>query len=176
MPQDAPLKETVTLRRAIVADLDAVIPLNDAAVPAVNALPRETWERFVATAARFQVAEGADGRVLGFLVGMTPDMDYGSANFLWFRERFADGFAYVDRVVVDEAARGAGIGRAFYADMIDYARAAGVPRVTAEVNSRPPNPGSLRFHEGFGFRPVGEQETEGGAKAVVLLARPVAAE
>ncbi|NNE42793.1 MAG: GNAT family N-acetyltransferase, partial [Gemmatimonadetes bacterium] len=43
------------------------------------------------------------------------------------------------------------------------------PMITCEVNTRPRNDGSLRFHARLGFREVGTQETEGGAKAVSLL-------
>jgi predicted GNAT superfamily acetyltransferase len=39
-----------------------------------------------------------------------------------------------------------------------------------EVNVRPRNDASLAFHEAIGFREVGQQDTDGGAKRVSLLA------
>ena len=42
--------------------------------------------------------------------------------------------------------------------------------ITCEVNTRPANPDSMAFHERLGFREVGRQQTEGGAKEVALLA------
>jgi len=46
--------------------------------------------------------------------------------------------------------------------------------VTLEVNLRPPNPGSMRFHERLGYQRVGELEHEGKEDyAVVLYQRPM---
>ena len=39
------------------------------------------------------------------------------------------------------------------------------------MNLRPRNEVSLAFHDTMGFTSVGEQDTEGGAKTVVMLAR-----
>ncbi len=60
------------------------------------------------------------------------------------------------------------IGQRLYRDLEDFARPV-APTMTCEVNLRPPNPDSLRFHRQFGFVEVGRQETEGGAKEVVLM-------
>lgn len=163
------------LRDARPGDLARIESLNLAALPHVNRIPRELFERFRSQAAYFRAAEQA-GTVLGFLVALAPDADYDSPNFLWFRERY-ESFLYIDRIVVDQAARGLGVGTLFYRDLERTARERGVPRLTCEVNLRPPNEGSLRFHRRFGFEVVGRQETEGGAKEVALMAlgvRPVA--
>lgn len=165
------------LRDARPGDLDRVAALNAAAVPHVNGVPRELFERFRREAAYFRVADrGGDdegiGGIAGFLVALDPDTDYDSPNFLWFRERH-ESFLYIDRIVVDAAARGLGLGTLFYRDLEREARERGVPRLTCEVNLRPPNAGSLRFHERFGFERVGRQETEGGVKEVALMVRSV---
>jgi predicted GNAT superfamily acetyltransferase len=41
------------------------------------------------------------------------------------------------------------------------------------VNLRPPNPGSQRFHERLGYRPMGVRESADGAYAVQMYAREV---
>ncbi len=41
--------------------------------------------------------------------------------------------------------------------------------MTCEVNLRPPNAGSLTYHEIHGFVRVATQETEGGRKEVALM-------
>jgi len=41
--------------------------------------------------------------------------------------------------------------------------------MTCEVNIRPPNESSMRYHEMHGFVQVATQETEGGLKKVALL-------
>jgi len=161
------------LRDAHPGDLARVESLNLAALPHVNRIPRELFERFRSEAAYFRIA-WRDRTILGFLVALAPKADYDSLNFLWFRERY-DSFFYIDRIVVDEVARGLGVGTLFYRDLERVARERGVPRLTCEVNLRPPNEGSLRFHQRFGFEIVGRQETEDGAKEVALMACAVRA-
>jgi hypothetical protein len=41
--------------------------------------------------------------------------------------------------------------------------------MTCEVNVRPANESSMRYHETHGFLKVGSQETEGGSKEVAML-------
>ena len=47
------------------------------------------------------------------------------------------------------------------------------PVLLCEVNVRPRNDASLHFHHSIGFREVGQQDTDGGAKTVSLLALPL---
>lgn len=169
--QDLP---TVRIRDVRPGDLARVEILNESAIPHVNRIPHELFERFRKEAAYFRVAERddvaeRDGVLLGFLIALAPGTDYDSPNFLWFRERY-ESFLYIDRIVVDEAARGLGVGTLFYRDLERIGREREVPRLTCEVNLRPANDGSLRFHQRFGFEMVGRQETEGGAKEVALMA------
>ena len=43
--------------------------------------------------------------------------------------------------------------------------------LTCEVNLKPPNPGSIVFHQQLGFAEVDQQETEQGAKRVSLMVK-----
>ncbi|MEZ5226999.1 MAG: hypothetical protein R2710_10080 [Acidimicrobiales bacterium] len=64
-------------------------------------------------------------------------------------------FAYVDRIAIAESeSRDQGWGPALYHDFQAWAVANDRPRLAAEVNTQPPNPRSLRFHEIFGFDEV----------------------
>jgi len=153
------------------ADLDDLRWLNDQAVPAVNRLSAEELQRFADTAPYFRVAR-IGGMTAGFLIGLTQESEYHSPNFRFFKEKF-DAFAYVDRIVIGAEARGAGLGRQLYHDFELWARSRDLPRLTCEVNLQPPNERSLRFHQRAGFRKVGRQFTEGGAKEVVLLEKPL---
>lgn len=155
------------IRAVTEADIDLLVPLNNAAVPAVNALRREELARFAAIVPHFRVVELPD-RLGGMMVALGPGAGYESPNYRWFEERY-DTFLYVDRIVVDPGMRSAGVGAALYADLLSAARAAAVPRITCEVNLRPANERSLRFHERLGFRGVGTQDTEDGAKTVQLM-------
>jgi len=157
-----------TLRPARVEDLPAVRILNNDAVPAVNALSHDELCWFHEVAHTFLVTE-RDGNVTGALVGLGPGLEYPSLNYRWFSERYPE-FVYVDRVVVAESERSSGLGTALYGEFAQRGRSGGAPVLLAEVNIRPRNEGSLRFHHRFGFVPVGEQDTEGGTKRVSLLA------
>jgi predicted GNAT superfamily acetyltransferase len=104
-----------------------------------------------------------------FLLAFEQSDDYDGGHFLWFRSRF-DKFLYIDRVVVSENYRRHGLGRRLYADVFKQARAMGHTRVVCEVNHRPPNPVSDRFHAALGFKEVGRATFDDGAKTVRYLA------
>jgi hypothetical protein len=157
------------LRPVESADLSALLTLNNDAVPAVNRLDSDELAWFSEVAHTFLVAchPEMDGQA-GFLIGLEgPGLGYRSDNYMWFCERY-ERFIYVDRVVVAPEAWGLGLGRSLYTDFISTAD--GHPVLCAEVNLVPRNDRSLDFHEMFGFKPVGEQDTEGGSKRVQMLA------
>lgn len=153
-------------------DVDWAVRLNNGAVPAVNGHDPDSLLTLIGSAAATMVASAND-RPAGLLVLFREGADYDSLNYRWFAARY-ERFLYVDRVIVDPATRGAGLGRLLYQRAIALGRETDTPILTCEVNERPPNPGSMRFHEAFGFRIVGRQETESGAKAVALMAMPIA--
>jgi predicted GNAT superfamily acetyltransferase len=157
------------LRDAVAHDLPAIHVINQANLPAVGDITFAELEWFFAHAGALRVAE-IDGEVVGFLLALRPGLDYSSLNYAWFSARYAD-FWYIDRVAVGEAWRRRGVGRALYADAEAGAHAAGAPRLACEVNLRPRNDESLAFHEEQGFVEVGQQDTDGGDKTVVMLVR-----
>ena len=153
--------------RALTAqDAAWFLPLNNAAVPHVNALDEAALAALLAEAS-WTAAVEHEGRPAGGLIAFGPGASYASPNYRWFDARH-DDFLYVDRIVVDAAFRGAGLGKALYGALRDHAQGR-TGLLACEVNERPANPASLAFHEAFGFRIVGHQETEGGAKSVALM-------
>ena len=158
------------IRDVELADLDAVLILNQSEVPHVGSVDLERMQWFAGNAHYFRVAESDQG-IAGFLIGLRPGTRYDSPNYRWFCARYED-FAYVDRVAVAESARRSGLASRFYDDF-----AAAMPRsvavMTCEVNLRPPNDSSMRFHTRLGFRQVGTLESDDGTKAVALLEKPL---
>ena len=149
------------------ADLDVVHAINESAVPHVNSISLERFQDFTREAVYFRVAL-RDGAPVGYLVAFAPGACYDSLNYLWFQERY-DDFIYIDRIAVAGNARRHGFASALYRDLLQFARSL-TPLVTCEVNTRPANAESLAFHERFGFRQVGTQETDWGNKTVCLMA------
>lgn len=152
-------------------DRAAVLALNNDAIPAVNELDAAALDQLVEWCESTTVAI-TDDRVVGFLVCLTgPGLSYPSDNYQWLSQRY-DPFLYVDRVVVHPEAKGAGVGQALYRHIVEQGRGR-FPVLVAEVNVRPRNDASIRFHERFGFETVGEADTEGGAKRVAYFALPL---
>lgn len=154
------------LRDCAENDLDSVLSLNEAAVPAMNSLTVDEMRWFIEHAAYFRVAE-TGGEVAAFLIGLREGLDYASLNYRWFTQRF-ETFAYIDRVAVHARARRHGLASRLYDDFAARC-ASDSGKLVCEVNLRPANDGSVRFHEGYGFRQVGTQETENGSKLVSLM-------
>jgi predicted GNAT superfamily acetyltransferase len=159
---------SVVVRPATDADHAGVLELNNASTPHVNALEREQFDWLAQHVDYFRVAE-VDGALAGFVMAIRNGTAYWSGNYAWFGARF-DDFIYLDRVVVSPTARRSGVGRALYADLTAFASARW-PRITLEVNVRPPNPGSIAFHEALGFRRVGARQY--GENEVAMFELPL---
>jgi predicted GNAT superfamily acetyltransferase len=149
-------------------DLDTALALNEASVPHVSSIDLEKIRWFAEHAFYFRIAR-VDGRFGGFLIGLRPGIDYGSENYRWFCDNYRD-FGYIDRVAVAPEARRLGIASALYNDFASKLKG-DVQIMTCEVNIRPANATSMRFHEHQGFVQVASQETENGTKEVALMER-----
>ncbi|MGI9510887.1 MAG: GNAT family N-acetyltransferase [Geminicoccaceae bacterium] len=149
------------------SDLDWLLALNNAAVPHVNHLEQKDLADILNESG---YARGViqDGKPKGALIAFWPGTTYASDNYRWFNQHH-DGFLYIDRVMIDAATRKGGHGRRLYADIEAFARANATKSLACEVNSEPPNPVSMRFHEALGFKPVGEMANDDRSKCVVML-------
>lgn len=157
---------TVLFRDAAEADFDSIVALNDAAVEATSAMDVGRLLHLHALTFQHRVAL-LDGQVVAFLMTMRDGAAYANDNFEWFSARYPR-FVYVDRIVVDAAASGLGIGRRLYEDLFVRSRAEGIGIVACEYNLEPPNPVSKAFHDRFWFVEVGRQHVAGGSKLVSL--------
>jgi predicted GNAT superfamily acetyltransferase len=155
-----------TLREASTADLPVILQLNleseaylsPLSFERLSGLHRQAWYHRVAL---------RDGRIAAFLLALGPGCDYDSPNYRWFAQRYTD-FVYIDRIVVRATARGARLATSLYEDLLRRATQRGVPRVTCEFDTDPPNAASRAFHEGFGFVEVGTQRVGASRKSVSL--------
>lgn len=148
--------------------LEPILALNESEVPHVGKIGIDQMAWFAAHAHYFRVALSGE-RLAAFLVGLRPGSSYASPNYRWFCDRY-DDFAYVDRVAVAAEFRRHGLASRLYDDFA-AAMPSTVRVMTCEVNIRPPNEESMRFHDRLGFERVGTQETENGSKEVALLAK-----
>jgi predicted GNAT superfamily acetyltransferase len=150
------------------SDYTWALALNNAEVPHVSAHADHIFPRFIESAAWAPVAM-RNNKPVGFAVLFLAGSTYNSENYRWVAARYSR-FLYLDRIIVEPAQRGKGIGHALYENAIEFGRRR-APILTCEVNEDPPNPDSMQFHKKLGFRELGKQKTEDGKKSVVILGR-----
>lgn len=158
------------IRDALPSDLEEVLALNQAFVPALGSVGIDEMVWFLEHANYFRLCR-IDNRLAAFLIGLRPGTAYMSPNYRWFCERYGD-FCYVDRVAVDEFAQRRGLAKELYEDFSTMFRDE-VSLMTCEVNLKPPNKSSMQFHLGLGFEQVGTQATESGRKEVAMLIKDI---
>jgi len=161
----------IEIREMQRADLRRVHDINQENVPAVGS---ETFDDLCdifdqCTINLVAVDQQRDGLVAGFCMCMPPDTAYDSPNYLFFVDRY-DDFVYLDRVAITAGYQGRGIGPMLYREVESRTTA---PLFTLEVNVKPLNEGSLRFHTREGFEEVAQLETRPG-KIVSLMAKNLA--
>jgi len=147
-------------------DLPRVFDLNQDALPAVSSITLNNLTQFLEMADYFRVIK-VKNDIAGFLIALTPGKNYQSPNYKWFEKKHSQ-FMYVDRIVIDPAFQGQGLGWGLYDDLKIFCQRY-TPIITCEVNLKPKNDESLLFHKKYGFEQVGTQETDGGKKEVSLM-------
>jgi uncharacterized protein len=167
--QSASVASTPPLRPIGDGDLPALLALNNANAPQVGHVDAPHLARLVGWA----WAAVTTPDLAAFAIVLPPGLPYGSPNYRWFDARYRD-YAYIDRIAVAETARRRGLGRLIYGAVVERALAEGVGRLLCEVNVRPPNPGSVAFHERLGFRRTGVRSDGPAGVTVAMMARRVA--
>lgn len=165
---------SLVIRPAVKDDYPAILELNESLVHFLSPMDEAKLSHLHEESELLYVAE-LSGNVEAFALCIREGKDYDSVNYTWFSEHYPQ-FLYVDRIVVSNNAQGKGLGAALYKQVINHAQETGVSHVTAEIDILPPNPGSLVFHEKFGFKEVGQQAVAGGKKRVSLQAVEIKAE
>jgi uncharacterized protein len=158
------------LRRAQVADMDAIRALTTEGMPGVSTFEPNELEWAFEHADGIWIAE-ANNQVMGYVLTFGSRVLYDGEEFQWF-QRNMDSFLYIDRIALAATARGKSLGRTLYNQVSTFAREKGYPRLVCEVNLEPPNPNSLAFHKALGFETIGTLDTHDG-RTVALLSKYV---
>jgi uncharacterized protein len=158
------------IRDANETDFGQLLALNAESVNFLSPLDDARLRHLHKQAAYHRVVDD-DGTIGAFLLAFREGADYDSPNFAWFSRNYPQ-FLYIDRIVVSMIVRGRGLGAQLYNDVIAFASASGVERLTCEFDIDPPNSASAKFHAYFGFREVGRQRV-GDKKEVSLQVRSV---
>ncbi len=159
------------IRDAHEDDFEHILALNAESVHFLSALDAPRLRHLHAQSAYHRVVDD-NGTISAFLLALREGAEYDSPNYRWFAREYP-AFLYIDRIVVAAAARGRGVGAKLYDDILRFAAATRVARLTCEFDIDPPNPTSAKLHARFGFREVGRQHIGGGKKEVSLQARAV---
>ena len=157
------------IRDAIADDFPEILALNAASVHFLSPLDATRLRHLHVQAVYHRVVQ-REGKIAAFLLAFREGADYDSPNYRWFAQHHAR-FLYIDRIVVDAAARGLGLGAQLYDDILAFAAASGAGRLTCEFDLHPPNPASAAFHQRYGFREVATQWIGGNKKQVSLQVR-----
>ena len=160
----------IRIRDADADDASAILALNEVAVQHTSAMDALRLQE-LQTMANCNWVIAVDGVVAGFLLAMREHAGYANPNYDFFAARYPV-FLYVDRIVITPEYAGLKLGTRLYEALFERARLHGVPVLTCEYNIEPPNDASRRFHDKFGFREIGRQWLDGGAKRVSLQAAP----
>ena len=115
-----------------------------------------------------QINEGA-----GILLGYAHNVNYPNhKNLAWLRGHLSN-FFYIDRIIIDRAAHGQGLGYKLYEDVAAFARTQGYKWLACEVNTRPNNPASHAFHLKLGFKAIGDASYPDYDAALRYYTKPI---
>jgi predicted GNAT superfamily acetyltransferase len=146
-----------TTRNIEIADLARVLEINNANTPGVSELTMSELETDIKNCLHALAIDNEKGEVCAFCITFAPDAPDGGANHQWFAERF-ESFVYLDRIAIDSNHQNCGLGVQLYQSVENMMlQSSEHSMLCCEVNLKPPNPGSLRFHHRIGFTEVGQQ-------------------
>ena len=154
------------IKTASESDLDFVLSLNQTSLSAVSHSNLKQMNYFLNISSYFKILSIKNNPV-GFLIGLMPDKDYESENYLWVNNKY-HSFIYIDRIIIDKKYRNMGLGGFFYDDLVKTFQGA-VENIICEVNIKPYNSQSLNFHNKYGFKTIGEKDINNGVQRVSYM-------
>ena len=158
----------IKVRHLSMNDRYEVLRINAAARPAVAALDEIEAARVLGLPNHHLVATNSAGTVLAYILAFDANSSYDGEEFQEFLLKTPAPFVYIDQVAVHAAWRGMGIGKAFYGALESIAELRDCHLLCADVNTDPPNPGSMAFHKRIGFASIGSLATRDGRRVELL--------
>ncbi len=137
---------------------DFILESNNINKPKVGYLYKERLQLLLKQANYCKVAK-FNGEPSGFLLCLPENKEYDSINYEWVSKRYSN-FMYIDRISILPKFQNEKIGSALYTDLIYFSVLEGYDHILCEVNIKPANPGSIRFHKRFDFEECGSQFTQ----------------
>ncbi len=130
-----------------------IYSINQDNVPEVGSLNSIDQQKKLLSVSSYHSILLEDNELIGFAICFRESRPYWSENYKYFENKL-DQFLYVDRIAIRSEYRRQGHAKRMYEDIFNFAGQDGLT-VTAEVNTKPANQGSIRFHEYMGFKEVG---------------------
>ena len=158
------------VRNLEITDLARVLEINNANTPGVSELTMAELQTDLRNSLHALAIDNEHGEVCAFCITFDPNAPDAGDNHRWFAERY-ESFVYLDRIAIDSDYRNRGLGVQLYQSVENMMlQSSEHSMLCCEVNLKPPNPGSLRFHHRIGFTEVGQQSFDTDY-TVLLLAK-----
>ena len=135
--------------------IEDIYSINQDNVPEVGSLNSLDQQRKLLSISSYHSILLKDNELIGFAICFRESRPYWSENYKYF-EKELDKFLYVDRIAIDQKYRRQGHAKKMYEDIFNFALKDDLI-VTAEVNTKPMNAGSISFHKYMGFKEVGQR-------------------
>jgi uncharacterized protein len=158
---------SIKIKSISQGDVAEILAINNRETPNVNELDVRDLQRIIGMSYASKVVL-QDSHTAGFLIALDAYSTYESENYKWFQQRYKD-FIYIDRIVVHQAFHGTGMGKSLYFDLIDRAQQDRYSSLCCEVNLRPSNERSLKFHHSIGFVEVEQFNNPASGKLVSMM-------
>jgi len=130
-----------------------IYSINQDNVPEVGSLDSIDQQKKLLSVSSYHSILLKDHELIGFAICFRESRPYWSENYKYFENKL-DRFLYVDRIAIRNEYRRQGHAKRMYENIFNFANQDELT-VTAEVNTKPANQGSIRFHEYMGFKEVG---------------------
>ena len=154
------------IEQATKDDLEFILYLNQESVPAVSNSDIEMMDHFLKISEYFKVFK-INNELIGFLIALLPGKDYNSVNYKWFQNKY-DSFIYVDRIIFTESFQNQGYGTIFYNDLINSTKNKSMD-IACEINIKPYNEKSIKFHKKYGFNEVGRKDIDSNKSVIYMI-------